>query len=82
MAADVKGRRTRGRSRISAKNQVTLPVAALRGSGLGTGDVVEVEATGRGRMILRRVDDPIEKLAGSFRYPKGYLAKLRSEWRG
>jgi bifunctional DNA-binding transcriptional regulator/antitoxin component of YhaV-PrlF toxin-antitoxin module len=81
MATVVKRRRTRGRTRISAKNQVTLPVDALRRSGLGTGDVVEVEATGRGEVVLRRVEDPIAKLAGSFKYPKGYLDKLRSEWR-
>ncbi len=81
MATLVKRSRTRGRTRISGKNQVTLPVEALRRSGLGTGDVLEVEAAGRGRVTLRRVDDTLAKLAGTYRYPKGYLAKLRSEWR-
>ena len=30
--------------------------------------------------MLTRATDPLTKLAGSFRYPKGYLDKLRREW--
>lgn len=81
MATQVKQTRKRGRTRLSPKNQVTLPVDALRRSGLRKGDVLEVESAGRGRVMLRRVDDPLAQLAGTFHYPKGYLDKLRSEWR-
>lgn len=73
--------RRRGRTRISTKNQVTLPVDALRRSGLGTGDELRVEVEGPGRLALVRDEDPLARLAGTFRYPKDYLKKLRAEWR-
>lgn len=68
-------------SRISAKNQVTLPVDALRKTGLGPGDEVEVEAVGPGKLVLVRADDVIAKYAGTLSYPEGYLERLRDEWR-
>jgi bifunctional DNA-binding transcriptional regulator/antitoxin component of YhaV-PrlF toxin-antitoxin module len=79
----VKERRRRGRSRISAKNQATIPVAALRQAGLRCGDEVVVEAAGPGRIVLARAEDPIARLAGTLTgvYPKGYLKRLRREWR-
>ena len=82
MATVVKRVRRAGRTRISSKNQITLPVDALRRSGLATGDELKVEVNGRGRLVLTRTADPLLKLAGSFRYPKGYLKKLRDEWDG
>ena len=80
MADKVRNRR-RGRTRISAKNQVTIPVDALRKAGLKPGDELEVDADGGGRIVLVRADDVIAKYAGTFSYPKGYLEQLRSEWR-
>ena len=79
----VKVRRQRGRSRISAKNQATIPVAALRQAGLRPGDTILVEAAGPGRIVLARAEDPIARLAGTLTgvYPKGYLKRLRREWR-
>lgn len=79
----VKRQVRRGRTRISAKNQATIPVDALRKAGLRTGDELVVEAAGRGRIVLARADDLIARHAGSLTgvYPKGYLAKLRREWR-
>jgi bifunctional DNA-binding transcriptional regulator/antitoxin component of YhaV-PrlF toxin-antitoxin module len=79
----VKVLRRRGRSRISAKNQATIPVAALREAGLRAGDEVLVEAAGPGRIVLARAADPIARHAGSLTgtYPKGYLKRLRREWR-
>jgi AbrB family looped-hinge helix DNA binding protein len=73
--------RRRGVTRISTKNQVTLPVEALRKAGLRAGEELRVEADGSGRIVLIREDDPITRYAGIFHYPKGYLKKLRSEWR-
>jgi AbrB family looped-hinge helix DNA binding protein len=77
--AEVRKRR-RGRTRISAKNQITLPVDALRKAGLEPGDEVEIEVDGPGRVSVLRADDVIARYAGTFSYPPGYLEELRSEW--
>ncbi len=70
-------------TRISSKNQVTLPVSALRKAGLQPGAELRVEEASQGRIVLARADDPIHRLKGMFTglYPKGYLKQLRSEWR-
>jgi bifunctional DNA-binding transcriptional regulator/antitoxin component of YhaV-PrlF toxin-antitoxin module len=69
---------------ISGKNQVTLPVDALRAAGLEAGDDVRVRALAPGRLELVRVDDLVAEFAGAFDatvYPDGYLDELRGEWR-
>jgi bifunctional DNA-binding transcriptional regulator/antitoxin component of YhaV-PrlF toxin-antitoxin module len=75
-------RREPGRSRISRKNQVTLPIAALDAAGLKAGDHVRVEVTGPGELALVRELDPVTAFAGSLAgvYPAGYLDRLRDEW--
>jgi bifunctional DNA-binding transcriptional regulator/antitoxin component of YhaV-PrlF toxin-antitoxin module len=68
---------------ISRKNQVTLPVDALRAAGLEPGDDVRVEVVGPGRLELIRADELVEEYAGVFDasvYPDGYLNELRREW--
>jgi bifunctional DNA-binding transcriptional regulator/antitoxin component of YhaV-PrlF toxin-antitoxin module len=79
----VKRPRRPGHTRISAKNQATLPVAALRRAGLKAGDRLRVEAAGAGRIVLVRTDDVIARHKGCLTgvYPKGYLHRLRAEWR-
>jgi len=79
----VKPRRKRGRTRLSAKNQATIPVAALRRAGLRPGDELQVEAAGAGRIVLSRVEETLARYAGSLTgvYPKGSLRTLRREWR-
>ena len=70
-------------SLISRKNQVTLPVVALREAGLTAGDDVRIRATGSGRVEIVRVDDLINEFAGTVGddvYPPGYLEELRAEW--
>ena len=70
-------------SLISRKNQVTLPVDALRAAGLEPGDDVRVEAVGPGRLELVRADELVQEFAGVFDaivYPDGYLDELRREW--
>jgi bifunctional DNA-binding transcriptional regulator/antitoxin component of YhaV-PrlF toxin-antitoxin module len=79
---EVKHRR-RGQTRISRKNQATLPVDALRQAGLKAGDELVVEAAGPGRIVLVRAVDLIEEHAGKAPgiYPPDYLNELREEWR-
>jgi bifunctional DNA-binding transcriptional regulator/antitoxin component of YhaV-PrlF toxin-antitoxin module len=45
--------RQRGRTRLSAKNQATIPVEALRRAGLRPGDELLVEAAGAGASSSR-----------------------------
>jgi bifunctional DNA-binding transcriptional regulator/antitoxin component of YhaV-PrlF toxin-antitoxin module len=69
---------------ISRKNQVTLPVDALRQAGLRPGDDVRVQVVGPGRLELVRADELVAEFAGIFDktvYPDGYLDDLRREWR-
>lgn len=68
---------------ISRKNQVTLPVEALREAGLRPGDDVRVQAVGPGRLEVVRVEELVTEFAGVFDravYPQGYLDELRREW--
>jgi len=81
--AKVKKTRRPGRTRLSAKHQATIPVAALRQAGLKPGDELQVEADGPGRIVLTRVAETLAAYAGRLTglYPKGTLQKLRREWR-
>lgn len=74
--------RRRGYTRISRKNQATLPAEALRQAGLKPGDELKVEAAGAGRIVLARAVDLIQRHAGKAAgvYPPGYLDQLRDEW--
>jgi bifunctional DNA-binding transcriptional regulator/antitoxin component of YhaV-PrlF toxin-antitoxin module len=70
-------------SRISSKNQVTLPVEALRAAGLGAGDEIRVRAAGRGALLIETPQSLVERFAGTFDrsvYPDDYLQRLRDEW--
>jgi bifunctional DNA-binding transcriptional regulator/antitoxin component of YhaV-PrlF toxin-antitoxin module len=79
---EVKKRR-RGFTRISAKHQATLPVQALKEAGLEVGDEVRVVAAGRGRLVLERDLNLVERHAGKLKnvYEPGELDRLREEWR-
>ena len=81
--ADVEKKRLRGQTRISAKNQVTLPVGALRESRLKAGDELWVQAEGAGRIVLVRADGVIDLYAGDLTgvYEPGFLDRLRDGWR-
>jgi AbrB family looped-hinge helix DNA binding protein len=71
-------------SRVSSKNQITIPVDVLREAGLMAGDDVVIRAMGNGRIEVERADDLIARFAGSLppgTYPSGHLEELRDEWR-
>lgn len=70
-------------SRISSKNQVTLPVDELRAAGLAAGDEIRIRATGRGALVVEAPQSVVDRFAGVFDrsvYPDGYLQRLRDEW--
>jgi bifunctional DNA-binding transcriptional regulator/antitoxin component of YhaV-PrlF toxin-antitoxin module len=77
-----KAGRRRGHTRISSKNQVTLPVAALAEAGLKPGDELKATVVGQGKVLLEQEVDPLESLLGSMTgvFEPGYLRKLREEW--
>ena len=83
MSDRVKQRRRKGFTRVSRKNQVTLPVDAMLVAGVRPGDSLVVEVKTGGEIVLRREVDPLEKYYGSMTgvYPPGYLDDLRDEWR-
>ena len=79
-AAKRTGTRT---TKVSSKNQITIPAAELRAAGLGPGDVLRVEALGAGRVALTRVDELLGRYAGALD-SRGRLRRqvdaLREEW--
>lgn len=80
--AEVKNRR-RGTSRISAKNQITIPADALRAAGLEVGERIVAHADGPGRVVLERETHILDEFAGALSgaYPPHELDDLRNEWR-
>jgi bifunctional DNA-binding transcriptional regulator/antitoxin component of YhaV-PrlF toxin-antitoxin module len=71
-----------GSTTVSRKNQITLPVAALRAAHVEPGDRLRVEVLGDGLFRLSRERDPLDELIGS---APGLAAdtnldELRDEW--
>lgn len=84
MSTEVKARtRRRGFTRLSAKNQVTIPVGVLAEAGIAPGEEFRVVAAGPGRITLERPDRPLDRFAGALTgvFPPGFLEELRGEWR-
>jgi bifunctional DNA-binding transcriptional regulator/antitoxin component of YhaV-PrlF toxin-antitoxin module len=72
-------------TKVSRKNQVTLPVAALREAGVAPGDILRVEVVSDGVFRLVRTRDPwwelFEELKGSGGVTtRAELEELRDEW--
>lgn len=67
--------------RISAKNQITIPVAALDEVGLYTGEQVTIEPIGDGELRIRRCETTFEDAFGALTgtYPADYLAQLDAD---
>jgi bifunctional DNA-binding transcriptional regulator/antitoxin component of YhaV-PrlF toxin-antitoxin module len=68
-------------ARISSKNQITLPVAALEAVGLRAGEQVTIEPAGDGELRIRRLTKTFENAFGALTgtYPDGYLEQLDVE---
>ncbi len=68
-------------ARISAKNQITIPVATLDEVGLHAGERVTVEPAGDGELRIRRTTTSFEDAFGALTgaYPADYLAQLDAE---
>jgi AbrB family looped-hinge helix DNA binding protein len=68
--------------RVSSKNQVTLPVKAMRAAGLRPGDEVTVRPVGDGEVILATRGSRVRRHAGIATgvYRDGELDRLRDEW--
>jgi bifunctional DNA-binding transcriptional regulator/antitoxin component of YhaV-PrlF toxin-antitoxin module len=69
-------------ARISSKNQVTLPVEAMRAAGLRAGEEVTVRPIGDGELIIAARGSRVRRHAGiaSGIYNEGELDSLRDEW--
>ncbi len=82
MTNAVKVKRRRGFTKVSAKNQVTLPVDVLAAAHLNPGDSLKVEADGEGRVVLVREADPWYTAIGSVPGLSAAtnLQALRDEW--
>jgi len=67
--------------RISSKNQVTIPVAALEEASLHPGEQVRIEPAGDGELRIRRASVAFEDAFGALTgtYPPGYLEELDAE---
>jgi AbrB family looped-hinge helix DNA binding protein len=68
--------------KVSSKNQITLPVEALRAAGLRPGDEVTVRAAGDGEIVVAARGSRVRRHAGiaSGIYEPDELDRLRAEW--
>jgi AbrB family looped-hinge helix DNA binding protein len=74
--------RVKDMAKVSSKNQVTLPVEAMRQAGLRPGDEVSVRSVGDGAVIVAARGSRIRRHAGiaTGLYEAGELDRLRDEW--
>lgn len=68
--------------KVSTKNQITLPVAAMRAAGLEPGDEVTVRAKGAGEIVIVARTSRVRRHAGIANgiYHPEELDQLRDEW--
>ena len=70
---------------MTSKNQVTIPVDALRKAGIGPDDVVSIYPDGEGRIVVERMQSLIERYAEILggTWPggvEGFLAERKRAW--
>lgn len=75
-------KRPKGTTRVSSKNQVTIPVEAMQAAGLKVGERLVACADGPGRVVFQRDIDVLDQFAGVLTgvYAADELEDLRSEW--
>jgi AbrB family looped-hinge helix DNA binding protein len=68
--------------KISSKHQITIPKRVMDATGLAAGDRIVAVANGAGQVVLRRVEDPIEKYSGALtgKLDRRLIDALRKEW--
>jgi AbrB family looped-hinge helix DNA binding protein len=69
-------------SRVSSKNQVTLPVDVMRSAGIAPGDEVTIRRNGDGEIVVAARSSRVRRNAGIAAgiYRDGELNELRDEW--
>jgi AbrB family looped-hinge helix DNA binding protein len=69
--------------KVSSKNQVTIPVEAMRAAGLHVGDEITVRSVGDGEIVLAARGSRVRRHAGIAAgiYKAGELDRLRDEWK-
>jgi AbrB family looped-hinge helix DNA binding protein len=69
-------------AKVSSKNQITLPVEAMRAAGLRPGEEVTVRPIGDGELIIAARGSRVRRHAGIAAgiYEEGELDRLRDEW--
>ena len=69
-------------TKVSAKHQITLPIAVMREAGIEVGDELRVRADSDGKVVLVRERDRIAQWAGAFPGLSAAtdLEGLRNEW--
>lgn len=74
--------RVKGMARLSSKNQITVPVEAMRAAGLRAGDEVTVRPIGDGELVVAARGSRVRRHAGIATgiYDKRELNRLRDEW--
>jgi AbrB family looped-hinge helix DNA binding protein len=70
-------------AKVSSKNQVTLPVEAMRAVGLHAGDEITVRPTLDGEILIAARGSRVRRHAGIATgiYKPHELDRLRDEWR-
>jgi len=85
-------KRRKGFTRLSAKRQITLPVAVVERAGIKLGEELAVEVDERGRVIVSRPQEEtigdrrrraVDRIAGALPgvWPDRALEDVRDEWR-
>jgi AbrB family looped-hinge helix DNA binding protein len=69
--------------KVSSKNQVTIPVEAMRAAGIRAGDEITVRPAGDGEIVLAIRGSRVRRHAGiaTAIYKAGELDRLRDEWK-
>jgi bifunctional DNA-binding transcriptional regulator/antitoxin component of YhaV-PrlF toxin-antitoxin module len=76
------GGRVKEMAKVSSKNQITLPVDAMRAAGVAPGDEVTVRPVGAGEILIAVRGSRVRRHAGIATgiYRSGELDRLRDEW--